>query len=224
MIVLSCTPKIPAQIVSTSNIEEKEADIKNILNDENIFVQYNIFHNNVIQESSRQRYYVTLPFEITIIDDIKLIVYNNGTFDLGSKKFTYMEIYEDLPFEDDVVVSIYHENNLLGVNISIQYLTGGNVLYTHVINIETLEDIPFKDQGLFILLKDFFSIDNIFIAAFNKRAYGFDDNTGDLLWTQTYNLQDGEIVIINDDHFVIDDKDGNKYRIYGDGRKDFFNF
>ncbi|MCL2720178.1 MAG: hypothetical protein FWD47_02430 [Treponema sp.] len=181
-----------------------------------------IIKENINPRRRETKYFSdSLPFELTIIEDTDLKINKNGTFEFGNNIFSFMDVSEDHPFSDDIGLFIYHKNNLLGICISIQYLSGGSVGYVHVININTKEDITFeKYPDVLNRLREFFYIDNIFITAFDERAYAFDDYTGELLWTQRYNLKDGKRVIMYDDHFIIDDEDGYKYKIYGDGRKE----
>jgi outer membrane protein assembly factor BamB len=101
----------------------------------------------------------------------------------------------------------------------LEHLVGGITSYTIIINLSTQEEISFDIDKNFWFW-DFFSIENNFILASFEKAYSFNDMSGELLWTQEYKQQYGKgHPVVNHDHFIINDFDGNIYRIYADGRK-----
>jgi hypothetical protein len=160
---------------------------------------------------------VLLPFEILLNEKEKLIIRENGIVEFDEKFFVYKRNGEEYPINESLL-TIYTKNNLYGINILEETSRGGFISYTIIINIKTKKEITYeKDE--YYRFWDFFSIQNCFILASAEKAYAFNDETGELLWTQIYGQKDGRKIIVYNDHFTIDDRDGNKYKIYGDGRK-----
>jgi hypothetical protein len=175
----------------------------------------------VIQETQQavsKEEIVSLPHEILIKENFKLIIQVNGTIKFGDNLIVYKDDGENKLLLDEVFIRTFSKSNLFGINI-MEDVGGAFAGYTLIFNIATNEEIQFEKEGLFGFW-GFFSIENIFILTFAEKAFAFDDSTGELLWTQTYRQRDGRRIIFNDNHLVIDDMDGNRYKIFGDGRKE----
>jgi len=157
---------------------------------------------------------VSLPFEITVTEKEKLLLKENGIIEFANKTFVYKEDGEKYPIRYNALITIYCKNNLCGLNIMEE--TGTS--YTIIINIKAKKEIPYEKDPYFRFW-DFFAIENYFILTSAEKAFAFNDSTGELLWTQTYQQRDGRKIIANKDHFIIDDVDGNRYRINKDGNK-----
>jgi hypothetical protein len=160
---------------------------------------------------------VVLPFEIVINEYEKIVIKENGFIEFDNKEFLYNEYGMEDPIHE-ALVTIFIKNNLCGINILEQTNSGGVIDHTFIINTKTKKEISYEksnDSSFW----GFFSINNNFILTYGVKAYVFNDLTGELLWTQTYKQRNGKTIIYNGDYLIIDDIDGNKYRIYGDGRK-----
>jgi len=213
--ISGCTPRI---LPHTDTNEETIIIEKSAAISEELIIQS---CTDFEQSIKIDRQILALPVDMTINENINIIVRKNGLVEIDGKLFVYKTVDERQSFEDDISLTLYKKNNLLGMNIGIQYFTGGTAPYTLVINIETMEELQFeKYPDILTLFRDFISIDNIFIIALCVVAYAYDDSTGELLWMQAYNQRLDRRIIVNADHFIIDDIDGNKYRIYSDGRKE----
>ncbi|MDR2313916.1 MAG: hypothetical protein LBE02_05215 [Spirochaetaceae bacterium] len=160
---------------------------------------------------------VQLPYEIILNENEKLIIRENGIIEFCKKFFVYKKRGMEYPIYESLL-TVNRKNNLCGINIMEEMNDGAYASYTLIINIKTKQDVPYEKDGFF-RFRDFFSIKNYFILVFAEKAYAFDDSNGELLWMQTYKQKDGRRIIINEDHFIIDDMDGNRYKIYGNGRK-----
>jgi len=177
------------------------------------------------QNTRINREIVSLPYEIQINEN-KIIIHEirgKGTVEIDGKLFVYKTVDERELFEDDISLTLYKKNNLLGMSIQVQYSTGGVVCYTLIINTETQEEILLleKDANIWHIFLRFFSVENNFIVIFSQIAYAFNDLTGELLWFQTFgDVNYNRRIITYEDHFVIDERDGNMYMIFGDGRKE----
>jgi len=183
--------------------------------------------NSLILESKTKEIVVSIPYKMTINERILFSIRDNGIVEIDDNVYVYSEYSNGTVRENDVLFRLYDKNNLFGINILEQFFDGGVLGYTLLYNAETKELFMnqrdhINDLGQDTIFWDFFSIGNHFIVAFGAKAYAYNDFTGELLWTQVYYQKDGTRIIIYDDSFVINDKDGNKYRIYGDGRKEKF--
>jgi len=192
---------------------------------------------------------VFLPHEFAVKNGAPFITKEDGTIEFGGNVFVYKIVDERDPFENEVYLTTHKKNNLLGVDILVQYYTGGTRSYTHLFNTATKQEIsiPF-DVNTHVDFWGFFAIDDRLIAVFAERvfahddstgeilrdefgslfvltstekAYAFDSATGELLWTQTFNLmRSGRGIIADfDDRLIFDDANGHRYRLFGDGRK-----
>jgi len=165
---------------------------------------------------------VSLPFEIIIKKNEKLLIKENGIIEFNNKEFVYKKAGAENPLRrNEAMVTIYNKNNLCGVDIIEEVWNGDDIvsnLYTQIINTKTLTEVILPRDPFCLI--NFFSIENCFVAAFAGEAYGFDDSTGDLLWTQTYDEIFDMRIIIDKDHFIIHDDNGNRYKIYSDGKKE----
>jgi outer membrane protein assembly factor BamB len=159
----------------------------------------------------------SLPFEITVIGSGKLRIKENGLIEFGDKVFIYKENGSRHPIHE-AMITIYRKNNLCGVNVLEEVSDGAYISYTLIIDIKIPKEVSYEKDPDFSFW-DFFSIKKCFILVSNRKAYAFNDSTGELLWIQPYRQKAGRKIIVNEDHFIIDDIDGNKYRIYEDGRK-----
>lgn len=160
---------------------------------------------------------VSLPHEILLNGNEKLTIKENGIIEFGNTFFVYKEAGERYPVKE-ALLTTYTKNNLYGIDILEETNSGGFIGYTIIINIKTKQEVLYE-KNEFFRFWDFFSLQNCFILAFAEGAYAFDDSTGELLWTQIYKQKDGKKIIVNSDHFIIDDIDGNRYRLYRNGRK-----
>jgi outer membrane protein assembly factor BamB len=165
---------------------------------------------------------VSLPFELVLNENENeneiLMIMANGIIEFGGNFFVYKENGDEYPIKYEVLITTYTKNNLYGINILEETEYGGNIEHTIIFDIKTKQEILYEKDEYFRFW-DFFSIGNCFILASAENAYAFNDSTGELLWTQTYSQRDGKGIIINKDHFITEDSNGNKYRIYGDGQK-----
>jgi len=181
--------------------------------------------NQMVQKSVTQETIVSLPFEMTINENSKLTITNNGMIIFDDNVFIYNENSNEAVRENYILLKILSKNNLLGLYIIEQYFSGGTIGYTFVYNIQTQELVfnqrnHMNEQGQWSSLWDFLSMENKFIVALGDRAHAYDDTTNELLWTQIYNIKSGRKILIYNDRFLIDDEDGNRYSIYSDGRKE----
>ena len=203
VIMSGCVRKIPLQTVNeTESIE-----------------------NMVIRNSETQRKIVSLPFEMEINENNILSIKDNGIIEFNGKEFKFSEDSNATVRQNDIEIRFYGRNSLFGIRISEQLFCGGVRGFIFVYNTETHELLinqieHLNEQGRGVTLWDFFNIKNNFIVVFSTKAYAFDDLTGELLWTQTYWQASGRRIVIYDDFFLIDDRDGNRYKIFGDGRKE----
>jgi hypothetical protein len=161
---------------------------------------------------------VLLPFEASIEGNEVLIIKKEGIIEFGNKVFVFKKDGVKYPIQNKADISVYGKNNLLGVNVTELIVDGFLVLYTFIINIETQKEIFYEKVPRF-LFWDFFSIKNYFIVVSDEKAYAFNDSTGELIWTQTYRQKNGQRIMYYEDHFIINDKDGNNYKILEDGKK-----
>jgi hypothetical protein len=161
---------------------------------------------------------VALPFEVSIKGSEVLMIKKEGIIEFGNKVFVFKEDGTKYPIHYKVLLSVYCRNNLLGVSVTEEVGDGAFVGYTLIINIETKKEIPFEKDAFFRFW-DFFSIKNYFILVFAEKAYAFNDLTGKLQWVQTYRQKDGRKIIPYKDHFIINDVDGNNYKIFKNGKK-----
>ena len=159
---------------------------------------------------------VSLPFEMLIDEEEKLLIKENGFIRFCNEDFMYKKNGTEYPIHE-ARITLYSKNNLYGVNI-LEDVGGAFTSYTLVINIKTKKEIPYA-KDINFRFWDFLSIENCFILASAEKAYAYNDLTGELLWTQTYRQKDGRKIILNGDHFIIDDVDGNRYGIYINGQK-----
>ena len=174
-----------------------------------------------VQKSETQKRNVPIPCEIPINNIDKVIIRDGGIIEYFDKVILYNEFSNDSYRENNILLRTYEKNNLLGINFIEQHFTGGVVGYTLVINKNTKKEVIFINDGdILDMLYDYTSIDNKFILVYTERAYAFDNSTGELLWTQTFHLGGKKRLIFYNDYFIIDDEDGNRYRIHGDGRKE----
>jgi hypothetical protein len=161
---------------------------------------------------------VSLPSEILLNGNEKLIIRENGTIVFGEKIFIYKKRGMEYPIKYEALITTYAKNNLYGINILEETEYGGYISYTIIIDLKTKQKVPCEKDEYFRFW-DFFSLQNCFILASAEKAYAYDDITGELLWIQIYRQKDGRRIIVNNDHFIIDDVDGNRYKIFKDGEK-----
>ena len=173
----------------------------------------------ITQELQQEWEIVFLPFEVAINEYTLIIIRENGKIEFGDNVFVFKEAGEKFPLLFETGITTFKRNNLFAINITEE--TGWGLRdYTFIFNIETRENISFEIVECFFRFWGFFAIENMLILTSNENAYGFDDSTGELLWTQSYSQRDGRRIIFNDDRIIIDDNDGNMYMIFGDGRKE----
>jgi hypothetical protein len=161
---------------------------------------------------------VSLPFEILLNRNEKLIIRENGIIEFGGNFFVYKENGEKYPIKYEALITTYIKNNLYGINILEETEYGGYIDHTIVIDIKTKQEVPYEKDEYFRFW-DFISMQNCFVLVSAEKAYAYDDITGELMWTQIYRQKDGRRIIVNDDHFIIDDVDGNRYKIFKNGEK-----
>jgi len=173
-----------------------------------------------VRNTDQNQISVNLPYEKTINESKKLIIKENGMIEFGNNVFIYNK--DGLQYHDiKVLITFSGKDNLFGVNILETVSDGAVIDYTLIFNIETQEEIqiPLYEKGRYFGLWGFFDIGNCFILTSGKKAYGYNSITGELLWIQEYRLKNGSSIVNNKEYLLIDDIDGNKYKIYGDGRK-----
>jgi hypothetical protein len=217
-IFLGCTPKVIPQAVEMAETIVIE-DITSLPNETAINIEL-MTHRPILelQQSIRTEEIVFFPYEMVINDNVKFIFRENGTILFGDKVFVFKNDGERSPIHESLITR-YSKNNLLGLNIMEQTYFGGIISYTHIFNIAIKEEISF-DKDEYFRFWNFFTIENNFILVSAEKAYAFNSLTGELLWTQTYKQRDGIRITPSDDHFIIEDVDGNIYKIFGDGRKE----
>ena len=213
--VSGCAKKVPLQL-------NKEIENSGVVVIQNGVV---INENQMVQKSATQEKIVSLPFEMTINENSKLTITNNGMIIFDDNVFIYNENSNETVRENDIMLKITSKNNLLGIYITEQYYSGGTIEYTFVYNVNANELLinqrsHMNEQGQWSSFWDFFSMGNKFLVVLSDKAYAYNDTTGELLWTQTFCLRRSRRVIIYNDRFLIDDEDGNRYSIYSDGRKE----
>jgi len=177
-----------------------------------------VFAQN-FRNNDEKKISVILPYEILINENKKLIIRESGLIEFGNNVFIYKK--EKIEYPDvKVLITFSAKDNLFGINILETVSDGAVISYVLIFNIETEKEIqiPFNEKGRYFSFWGFFHIGNCFIITSAERASGYNSITGELLWTQTYRLN-GSSIVKNKDHLIINDIDGNKYRIYGDGRK-----
>lgn len=212
-----CVRKTPRQVIEELVVIEKEGAMVETGTIKN--------GNRFRRERERNEIVVLIPHEMVINENIKLTIKDDGLISFNDNVFVYSEnSNEALTRWYGISLRWYARNNLIGIDITEQH-SGGVASYVLVYNTETQELLVNQDNYISELgqsssLWDFFTIGNNFIVAFGIKAFSYDNTTGELLWTQTYNMRSGRRIIIYNDSFVIDDRNGNRYRIYGDGRKE----
>ena len=144
---------------------------------------------------------VILPYELEITEKIKLTIRETGVMELNDKTFVYRKDDYMFFWEEGVMVRIYSSENLCGIDIMEQTWSGGIIGYTHILNLETQEEIPYERYEYFRFW-GFFSFENIFIMTSAEKAYAFNDSTRELLWTQTYMQRDGNSIIKEEDYLI----------------------
>jgi len=222
VIIAGCARKTPQQaeaditVIDKTYEEDRDKLRSKTVRNENTLIQRK---NEIIREA-------VIPYEMMINERVKFLIKDNGIVEIDDNVYVYSEYSNGTVRTNDVLLRYYGENNIFGIYIVEQNFSGGTVGFTIIYNAETQELLMnqsnYKDELQPVHLYDFFSIRNHFIVAFDIKAHAYDDLTGELLWTQVYNQKMGKSFILYNDHFVVDDEDGNKYRIYGDGRKEKF--
>jgi len=210
--------------ITNEKVEEKTEEIVEI-------IQQQRQHYNELGEV------VSFTFERTIDYNVNIKIHKNGILELNNveyiwNNYVYNNLYDNSHFEDDFLLHIQRKNNLLGLRILLQYFSGGTASYTLLINIETKEEIlnqrsgDLDEYGNMVSLWNIFPVGNILILFFadmdgSGTAFSYDSFSGEILWRQIYSRQKGlNRTIIYEDHFIIHDVNGNRYKIFIDGRKE----
>ena len=207
--------------ITNEKIEEKTEEIVEIIQQER--QQYNELGE-----------VVSFTFERIIDYNVNIKIHKNGILELNNVEYiwnnnVHSNVYDNNHFEDDFLLHIHRKNNLLGLDILLQYFSGGTASYTLLINIETKEEIlnqrsHVDEYDNWVSLWDMFPVGDILVLYFfggSGTAFAYDSISGGVLWTQTYNRQKGlNRTIIYEDHFIVNDINSNRYRIFIDGRKE----
>jgi len=167
-----------------------------------------------IQNPQQVQRDVFLPYEVAINETASLVIRENGTIEFGNNVFVYVERYISYP---EITLTTHRGNNVYGINI-LEQVGCAVIWHTLLFNVATMEKIPFEKHRDFIF-GGFFAMGSNFILTSREKAWAFDDSTGGLLWTQTFTQRSGRRITANADHLLINDANGNKYQIFGDGRK-----